>query len=146
MDSPRVIDYQRLYRRTSITIDVLCLVGFPLVLGILVNYVLGIGTLVFLTVIIVLRRRFLDEKAEKIVLGSALNLGYPADGATGSPTDGKPIRIMMLAAVLVTAIPIVSLVIHLTSGEGFSIWPIGCIAAIWFGVGMTAFGHRLGHR
>jgi hypothetical protein len=146
MDSPRAIDYQRLYRRTSITIDILCLVVIPLVLGIVINYVLAIGVFIIIGAVTVFRRRFLDEKAEKLVLGATPSLGYSDEQTAGSQTDGRPIRIMVLAAALITAGAIVSLVIHLTSGPAFPIWLIGCVVAIWFGVGMTAVGHRLGRR
>jgi hypothetical protein len=138
MSSPRVTDYQRLYRRTSITIDILCLVVIPLVLGIVVNYLLAISVFAIIAVVTFFRRRFLDEKAE--------NLGYPAEQTASSQTDGRPIRVMALAAALITAGAIVSLAIHLASGEAFPILLIGCVAAIWFGVAMTAVGQRLGRR
>jgi hypothetical protein len=146
MSSPRVTDYQRLYRRTSITIDILCLVVIPLVLGIVVNYLLAISVFAIIAVVTFFRRRFLDEKAEKLFLGAAPNLGYPAEQTASSQTDGRPIRVMALAAALITAGAIVSLAIHLASGEAFPILLIGCVAAIWFGVAMTAVGQRLGRR
>jgi hypothetical protein len=146
MDSPRVMNYQRLYRRTSITIDILCLVGIPLVLGIVINYVLAISVFAIIAVVTFFRRRFLDEKAEKLVLSVTPSLGYSDEQTASSQTDGRPIRIMVLAAALITAGAIVSLVIHLTSGPPFPIWLIGCVVAIWFGVAMTAVGQWLGRR
>jgi len=146
MNSPRVTDYQRLYRRTSITIDILCLVGLPLVLGVLVNYVLGIGLFAFIGVVTVLRKRFLDEKTEKLVLGMVPSGRQTDEMPASSQTDGSPIRVMALAAVLITVGAIVSLAIHLASGEAFPLLLIGCVAAIWFGVAMTAVGQRRGRR
>ena len=100
MYSPRVINYRRLYSRTTITIDILCLVGLPIVLGVLVNYVLGIGLFAFIGVVTVLRKRFLDDKTEKLVLGVVPN-GRQEDEMAASPREGRgPIRIMAFAAAL----------------------------------------------
>lgn len=51
-----------LYRKVSIVIDIFCVVGIPLVLGIVVNYVLGIVVLVIIGTVIVLRRRFFGQE------------------------------------------------------------------------------------
>lgn len=130
----------------SVAIDIMCLIGIPLALGIVINYVLAIGVFAIIAVVTVFRRRFLDEKAEELVLGISPSQGYTGEKTAGSQTDGRPIIIMVLAAALVTSIPIVSLVIHLASGEDVPIWLIGCIAAIWFGVAMTAVGQWLWRR
>ena len=137
---------QSLYRKVSVTIDVACLVGFPLALGIWVKLYLAISVFAIIAVVAFLRRRYLDEKAETLVLGAAPSLGYPVEQTPRSRVDGRPIRIMVLAAGLVTAVPIVSIVIQFVSGEAVTIWLIGCTAAIWFGVTMTAVGQWLGRR
>lgn len=139
-------DQRRLYRNTLFAMDVLLLVGIPFALGIVTNFVVAIIAFVMASVVIYVRKRFLDEKAEQLVLGAAPSLGYPDEKTASSQTDGRPITVMVLAAALVTAGPIISLVIHVASGEDFPIWLIGCIAAIWFGVGMTAIGQWLGRR
>jgi hypothetical protein len=140
------LDQKRLYRNTLFAMDVLLLVGIPLALGILTNFVVAVIAFVMASVLIYMRKRLLDEKAEKLVLGTAPSLGDPGEKTASSPTDGRPITVMVLAAALVTAGPIISLAVHLGSGEAFPIWLIGCIAAIWFGVGMTAVGQWLGRR
>src|ERR1700685_2353386 len=111
-----IMNSQRFYRKTSITIGIMCLIGIPLALGILINYVLAIGVFAIIAVVTVLRRMFLEQKPEKLVLGAAPSLGYSDAQTASSPADGRPIRIMVLAAALVTAGAIVSFVIHLTSG------------------------------
>ncbi len=57
-----------------------------------------------------------------------------------------PASIMTRAAVLITAVAIVSIAIHLASGGTIPIWLIVCVATIWFGVAMVAVGHSLGRR
>ena len=141
-----VINYKSLYRKVSVAIDIMCLIGIPLALGILINYVLAISVFAIIAVVTVFRRRVLDEKAEKLVLGAAPSLGCPGEKTADSQADGRPIRVMALAAVLITAGAIVSLAIHLASGEAFPVLLIGCVAASWFGVAMTAVGRRLGRR
>jgi hypothetical protein len=135
---------QSLYRKVRMMIDIYCVVGIPLGLWILTNYVVGIIALVMIITVTLLRKRFLDEKAENLVLGVAPSGGFSGEKAADSQVDGRPVRIMVFAAALVTVIPIVSLGIHLASGEDFPIWLIGCVAAIWFGVAMTAVGQWLG--
>jgi hypothetical protein len=137
---------QSLYRRVSIVIDITCLVGFPLALGIVVNYVLAVGVFAIIAAVTVFRRRFLDDKAEKLVFGISLSQSHTGEKTASSQADGRPIRVMVLAAALVTAGAIVLLVIYVTSGQSVPIWLIGSVVAIWFGVTMTAVGRRLGRR
>jgi hypothetical protein len=135
------MDTQSPYRKVSVTIDILCLVGFPIGLGIAINYVLGICVFAIIAIVTVLRRRFLDDKAEKLVVGAV-----PRYEGSSEKIDGRPVLIMVSAAALVTVAPIVSLIIHLGAGEGFPTWLIGCIAMIWFGVAMVAVGRWLARR
>lgn len=135
---------QDLYRKVALALDILCLVGFPLALGILVSPVLAISVFAIIAVATALRRRFLDEKAERLVLGVAITGERAEEKVADSRADSRPVRIMVAGAVVVTAVPIVSLAIHLVSGKGFPVWLIVCTGAIWFGVIMTAVGQWLG--
>jgi hypothetical protein len=136
-------DYQRLYRRTSITIDILCLVGFPLVLGIAVNYLLGVGMFIFVAIVTGLRRRFLDERTKTLVVGSPDDGDHTAGRTIGAPAGGTAIKLVALTAALATIIAIVSLAVHLISGSAFPIWQVVCVAAIWLGVALVAISHSL---
>jgi hypothetical protein len=135
-----------LYRKVSATIDILCVIGFPLALGILVNYVLGVGVLVFVVIVTLLRRRFLDEKAQGLVLGGIPRSGRKDETAASSRAGDKPIRIMALAVLLATCLVVVRVVVALSVGDSFPWIPVVCLLAIWFGVAMVAVGNRLGRR
>jgi hypothetical protein len=102
---------QSLYRKVSVTIDILCVVGFPVGLGIAINYVLGICVFAIIAVVAVLRRRFLDDKAERLVVGAV-----PRYGGSSEESDGRAVLIMVLAAALITVAAIVSLIVHLGAG------------------------------
>jgi hypothetical protein len=56
------------------------------------------------------------------------------------------VSIMARAAVLITTVALVSVVIHLASSGAIPIWLIVCIVVIWLGVAMVAIGHSLGRR
>ena len=128
-----------LYRRVSLAIDIMCLVGFPLGLALFVNYVLAIGVLAIIAVVTFLRRRFLDEKAAAVVEGVG-----PSRDHTGK--DCQPVRVMTLAALLATVCVMVPLGIQLASGVTVAMWLVACLAVIWFGVAMVAVGRWLGRQ
>jgi hypothetical protein len=140
--------YQGLYRKVSITIDIICLIGFPLVLGIIVNYMLAIGVLVFVATVTVLRRRFLDEKTEKLVLGA-----IPSTRRDGEKTSSladcrpiRPIRLMALTALLMTCLVAGGVVIAFAVGSPFPWIPVGCLVMVWVGVAIIALSHHFRQR
>jgi len=148
MDSPTVTDYQRLYRDTLFAMDVLVLVGIPLALGILTNFVVAIIAFGMASVVIYVRKRFLDDRAKDIILDAVPRptTDQTEDGITGLRTNGGPTAIMALAASVITVSVVIPLAVRAASGEAFLIWPIICIGVIWFAVAMTAVGQRLGRR
>jgi hypothetical protein len=147
MHPPGVTNYQRLYCNTLFAMDVLLLVGIPLALGILTNFVVAIIALVMASVVIYVRKRFLDDKAKDIILDAMPRptTDQIEDGTTtGLRTSGGPTAIMALAASVITVSVVIPLAVRAASEEAILIWPIICIGLIWFGVAMTAVGRWLG--
>lgn len=140
---------QGLYRKVRMMIDIYCVVGIPLALWILINYVVGIIALVMIITVTLLRRRFLDDKTERLVSGAfpvvVSNTEHTGDAAR-SRTDARPIRVMSLAAFLATCLVASGVVIALANGSPFPWIPVGCVLVVWAGVGLTALGHHFGQR
>jgi len=96
-----------IYRKARVVIDIYYVVAIPLAQGIVTNYVVGIVALIMGAAVTLLRRRFLDEQAEILVLGD-----FPATGPRGrragekvsSRADGRSIRVMALAALAATCL------------------------------------------
>jgi hypothetical protein len=142
------LDQKRLYRNTLFAMDVLVLVGILLALGILTNFVVSIIAFVMASVVIYVRKRFLDDKAKDIILDAVPRpaTDQTKDGITELRTSGRPTVIMALAASVITVSVVIPLAVRAVSGEAILIWPIICIGVIWFGVAMTVIGRWLGRR
>jgi uncharacterized membrane protein len=138
------MDNQHLYRKISTTIDIICVIGFPLVLGILINYVLAIGVFVIIASVTLLRRRFLGERAEKLVLGAVPSTrrdGEKDDSLVDSRPNG-PLRIMAVATLVMTCLLTVRLIASFGLGSPIPWIPVGCLVIVWVGVAIFAFGYR----
>ncbi len=124
----------------SIAVDVGCLIVFPLGLGIAVNYILGIGVLVFVAAVTILRRRLLDEKVEAVLYG--VTKEGEEEKETIAITGGR-VKILVLAAVVSTMLTIAMVIIYLAGGEAIPSWPLISLAVIWLGVMAVVLGFRL---
>lgn len=134
------VDTRELHRRVSIAVDVGCLIVFPLGLGIAVNYILGIGVLVFVAAVTILRRRLLDEKVEAVLYG--VTKEGEEEKETIAITGGR-VKILVLAAVVSTMLTIAMVIIYLAGGEAIPSWPLISLAVIWLGVMAVVLGFRL---
>lgn len=118
-------------------------------LGILVNYVLGIGLMAFVFAVALWRRRYLDDKVERAVLGT-LPAAFPGNERrieqNSSGADGGPIRVMILVTLLMTGLVVAGMVIAIAAGSAFSWIPVGCLLLVWIGVALTALGNYFGRR
>jgi uncharacterized membrane protein len=136
------MDPRELHRKVSSAVDLGCLIGFPLGLGIAVNYILGIGMLVFVAVVTILRRRHLDDKVEVALYGVAKDEERKETIIIG----GALVKVLVLVAVAATMLTIGAIGIYLVVGEASPRWPLVALAAIWLGVLAVAVGARLDKR
>jgi hypothetical protein len=146
------MDYKHLYHRVSVAIDVVGIVGIPLVVGILINPLLGIGVLAILGTVTVLRKRFLDKGAEKVVLGVLPSaeqkgkVGFQADRRSADRRSVKPLRRMVLAALVATCLVAIRVVVTFGVGSIFPKISVYSILIVWFGVAIVALGYHIGRR
>jgi hypothetical protein len=134
---------ERLYRKVRTVIDIYLLVGIPLGVGIVINYVLGIGVLGIIATVTIWRRRFVDERFQELIIEAS-----PRGKRRSEPTGrlSKPGEIMALSALVTTCLIAGRMIVDLYVGRPFPWVPASCLLIVWVGVGIVALSHYLRQR